>query len=144
DHLPEAILSPGQRPRVDSIRSLFTWITRAPRMAWDIFVRRSLAHPSFVTNPYPLYRWLQEHEPVRLDPLTPVWILTRYEDVAMTLRDPRFRKDPFADERLPRRIRQQLDLPGEAARSGIETISMLFLDPPQHTRVRAMFSRAFS
>jgi hypothetical protein len=115
-----------------------------PRRAYGVFVQRSLGHPGFVSNPYPHYRWLQEHDPVRKDPLAPAWVITRYDDVALLMRDPRFRKDPFAQERLPRAVREQLGLPMDSARSGIETISMLFLDPPQHTRVRAMFTRAFS
>jgi cytochrome P450 len=117
---------------------------RFPRQAYAVFFQRSLGNSGFVTNPYPLYRWLQEHDPVRPDPLAPVWILTRYDDVAMMLRDPRFTKDPFAEVRLSRVVREQIGLPMDSARSGIETISMLFLDPPDHTRVRAMFTKAFS
>ncbi len=115
---------------------------RVPGIAWKIFIRKSLAHPRFTTNPYPLYRWLREREPVRPDPLAPVWILSRYEDVATLMRDPRFKKDPFAPERLPGFVREQLG--ATDARVDIETVSMLFLDPPAHTRVRGMLSRAFT
>jgi hypothetical protein len=118
-------------------------IMRFPGFIWDIFGRKSLAHPKFVTNPHPLYRWLRDNEPVRRDPLAPVWILTRYDDVAMLMREPKFRKDPFASERLPKMAREQLGLDGNA-RSEVETVSMLFLDPPEHTRVRGSFVRAFT
>jgi cytochrome P450 len=119
-------------------------VARPPTAAWRVYVRRSLAHPRYVSDPYPLYRWLREREPVRQDPLAPVWIVTKYDDAASVLRDPRFRKDPFAAERLPRATREQLKIPAGSARSEIETVSMLFLDPPEHTRVRATFTRAFS
>lgn len=133
------IRRPGLRKVIRPIQA----IARPPMLAWNVYFRRSLGHPQFVANPYPLYRWLRKNDPVRKDPLAPVWIVTRYEDVSLALRDPRFRKDPFAAERLPRAAREQLNAPMTSARSDIETVSMLFLDPPQHTRVRAMFSQAF-
>jgi hypothetical protein len=78
---------------------LGTWLARIPRapaMLWAIFARKSLGHPRFVTDPYPLYRKLRETEPVRKDPLAPVWVITTYAETHAMLRDPRFRKDPFA------------------------------------------------
>src|SRR5688500_6556511 len=71
-------------------------LLRYPTLAWNVYVRKSVGHPGFGTNPYPLYRKLRETDPVRRDPLAPVWILTRYDDTFLMLRDPRFRKDPFA------------------------------------------------
>jgi cytochrome P450 len=113
--------------------------------AWHVFVGRSLVHPGFVSNPYKHYRWLRERHPVRRDPLAPVWVVTRYADVLTTLRDPRYKKDPFGPQRLPKLVREQLDVPrAEAVRSSRESISMLFLDPPEHTRVRGLFARAFT
>jgi hypothetical protein len=122
-------------------------LQRAARLGpllWNIYAKKSLAHPRFVTDPYPLYRWLRQHQPVRKDPLAPVWVLTRHDDVMEMLRSPRFRKDPFAPQRLPRLVRKQLGVPGEETRSQPETVSMLFLDPPAHTRIRGIFSRAFT
>ena len=118
---------------------------RAPSLAWNVYVRRSFGHPDYVTNPYRVYRWLREREPIRRDPTAPVWVVTSYEHTATVLKDPRFRKDPFASERLPRGAREQLGMSESAgARSSAENISMLFLDPPQHTRVRSIFTRAFT
>jgi hypothetical protein len=117
---------------------------RMPRILWNVYGKKSLGHPGFVNDPYPLYRWLRERHPVRKDPLAPAWVLTRYDDVMEMLRDPRFRKDPFAPERLPRLVRKQLDVAGEDTRVEVEAVSMLFLDPPGHTRVRGIFSRAFT
>jgi pimeloyl-[acyl-carrier protein] synthase len=116
-----------------------------PWASWKIFFGRSLGHPGFVTNPYPLYRWLRERHPIRLDPLAPVWVLTRHADIATILKDSRFTKDPFAAERLPAMMREQLGVRDEETRTPeVETLSMLFLDPPKHTRVRSIFSKAFT
>lgn len=120
-------------------------LTRYPRMAWNVFVRTSLGHPGFVSNPYPLYRKLRATQPVRLDPVAPVWVITSYAHTLAMLKDTRFRKDPFAQERLPRGAREQLGLTvSAAARASFEQTSMLFLDPPQHTRIRSIFNKAFT
>ncbi|CAN5408494.1 hypothetical protein BH10PLA1_BH10PLA1_15620 [soil metagenome] len=117
---------------------------RAGEVGWAIFGRKSLAHPTFTRNPYKMYRWLREHDPVRKDPLAPGWVAAKYDYVMTILRDPRFKKDPFAAERLPRLVREQRGADNDGGRADIETVSMLFLDPPEHTRVRGVFTRAFT
>jgi hypothetical protein len=117
---------------------------RIPPALWKIYAKKSLAHPGFVKDPYPLYAWLRQREPVRKDPLAPVWILTRYDDVSEILRNSKFLKDPFAPQRLPRLVRNQLGVSEEESRVEAEVVSMLFLDPPNHTRVRSVFARAFT
>jgi cytochrome P450 len=130
---------------LDKLPSSLRKAMRLPTLAWKVYVGKSLGHPRFVTDPYPLYRWLRERAPVRQDPIAPVWVLTKYADVAMLLKDPRFNKDPFAGDRLPAVVREQLGIRDDQVRTAdVETLSMLFLDPPQHTRVRAVFSRAFT
>jgi cytochrome P450 len=62
-------------------------------------------------------------------------VLTRYEDVSAVLRDPRFIKEPLAAL--------------VAARFGAEVprgvgLSMLDRDPPDHTRLRGLVSKAFT
>jgi cytochrome P450 len=118
---------------------------KLPSMAWKVYFDKSLGHPRFVTDPYPLYRWLRERHPIRRDPIAPVWVLTRHADVGLIMKDPRFTKDPFAPERLPPMMREQLQILDEETRTPeVEVLSMLFLDPPQHTRVRSIFSKAFT
>jgi pimeloyl-[acyl-carrier protein] synthase len=133
---------PGQWRRWPIVLRPIQKLLRAGEIGWKIYGRKSLGHPGYVRNPYPLYNWLRRHEPVRIDPLAPIWILTRYDDVAAFLRDPRFRKDPFGSDRIPRIVREQLGTGAEFMDA--EAISMLFLDPPKHTRVRSVFARAFT
>jgi cytochrome P450 len=45
---------------------------------------------------------------------------------------------------LPRLVRNQLGVTEEETRVEAEVVSMLFLDPPNHTRVRGVFARAFT
>jgi cytochrome P450 len=63
------------------------------------------------------------------------WVLTRYEDVVGVLRDPRFAKEAIAAF-VAKRL-------GVEATTGIG-ISMLDRDPPDHTRLRGLVSKAFT
>jgi len=90
--------------------------------------------PEFLADPYPTYHRLRAEDPVHHSPLG-FWVLTRYEDVAAVLRDPRFIKEPLAAL--------------VAARFGAEVprgvgLSMLDRDPPDHTRLRSLVSKAFT
>jgi cytochrome P450 len=116
-----------------------------PRLAWGVVGGKSLIHPGFVWNPYPLYDSLRNQSAVRRDPVLPVWVVTGYTEVASVLKDGRFKRDPFSAARLPAGVRGQLGIAGGQPRTpGITSESMLFLDPPAHTRVRSFFAKAFT
>ena len=90
--------------------------------------------PEFLADPYPTYHRLRAEDPVHQSPLG-FWVLTRYDDVSAVLRDPRFVKEPLAAL--------------VAARFGAEVprgvgLSMLDRDPPDHTRLRGLVSKAFT
>jgi cytochrome P450 len=91
--------------------------------------------PEFHTDPYPFYRRLREADPVYLSPLG-LWILTRYDDCVTSLRDPRFGRDGF--EAI---LSAQY---GDESETGRLPRSMLFRDPPDHTRLRSLVNRAFT
>ena len=90
--------------------------------------------PEFIADPYPTYHRLRTEDPVHLSPLG-FWVLTRYEDVVAALRDPRLAKEAI--------------VAFVAARFGVEVppgsgLSMLDRDPPDHTRLRSLVSKAFT
>jgi cytochrome P450 len=64
----------------------------------------------------------------------PAWLFTRYDDVLAGLSDPRLSNDP----------RNARDLPAEMVRRDFLSRSMLGSDPPEHTRLRRLVSRAFT
>jgi len=90
--------------------------------------------PAFLADPYPTYRRLRTEDPVHHSPLD-FWVLTRYEDVVAVLRDPRFIKEPLAGFVAARF--------GVAVPPGVG-VSMLDRDPPDHTRLRSLVSKAFT
>jgi len=87
--------------------------------------------PAFNADPYPTYHRLRAEDPVHRTPMG-FWILTRYDDVATVLRDARFGRKGF-DELIR----------GTFGESSFEQ-AMLFRDPPDHTRLRALVSKAFT
>jgi cytochrome P450 len=90
--------------------------------------------PEFHSNPYPFYRALREEDPVHQSPLG-FWVCTRYDDSVMILRDPRCGREGVA-----KLMETRLGLTQDLSRAR----DMLFQDPPDHTRLRALVSRAFT
>lgn len=96
---------------------------------------KGLADPRFKANPYPFYARMRAESPV-VSVAVPfykrAWLVTRYDDVVAMLRDDRFSKDVTSRMRF---------LPGFARPF---TEQMLNRDPPDHTRLRGLVSKAFT
>ncbi|MCX4804151.1 cytochrome P450 [Streptomyces sp. NBC_01214] len=99
------------------------------------------ADPAFVADPFPLYQQLREEGPVRrvvvaggLD----AWLVTRYEDGLAALSDDRLSSD-VRDASDSRILRQLPDTERDSMLS-----NMLRSDPPDHTRLRRLVSKAFT
>ncbi|MCB5178785.1 cytochrome P450 family protein [Streptomyces antimicrobicus] len=99
------------------------------------------ADPAFVADPFPLYRRLREEGPVRRAVIAgglEAWLVTRYDDGLAALSDPRLSSD-VRDASDTRLLRQ---LPETERESMLST--MLRSDPPDHTRLRRLVSKAFT
>ncbi|MGH8995884.1 MAG: cytochrome P450 [Acidimicrobiales bacterium] len=97
-----------------------------------------LLDPQVLADPYPLYRRLREEDPVHWDPYLHAWVVTRYADVAEVLHRFRAARTP-APERMA-----ELGLGQLTPIAAVMVRQMLFLDPPEHGRVRRLASEAFS
>ncbi len=98
----------------------------------------TLFDPHRVADPYPTYAWLRSARPI-WQPLERVYVLSRHDDCAAVLRDPRFGRAEGGRLGL-RRVGQDLGVAEE--RPAVR--SFLALNPPDHTRLRRLVSRAFT
>ncbi|MFH8796383.1 cytochrome P450 [Streptomyces sp. NPDC017941] len=98
----------------------------------------------FATDPYPAYAWLREHAPVHRTELpsgVEAWLVTRYADAREALADQRLSKNP-AHHDEPAHARGRTGIPGE--RKAELMTHLLNIDPPDHTRLRRLVSKAFT
>lgn len=97
--------------------------------------------PEYRDNIYEIYDYMRSNEPVHQG-LFKQWYLTRYTDVKAVLQEPRFQEVPIPEiisnkSRYLHNKQKNLD---ELA----ESVSrwLLFLAPPEHTRMRTLISKA--
>ncbi|MEV5972652.1 cytochrome P450 [Streptomyces sp. NPDC051921] len=98
----------------------------------------------FATDPYPAYAWLREHAPVhraKLPSGVEAWLVTRYADARQALADQRLSKNP-AHHDEPAHAKGKTGIPGE--RKAELMTHLLNIDPPDHTRLRRLVSKAFT
>src|SRR6187397_1166331 len=91
--------------------------------------------PEFYANPYPTYRALRETEPVKRLP-NGSYFLTRYDDLVAAYKTTKVFSSDKKKEFLPKY--------GDSLLYEHHTTSLVFNDPPAHTRVRRLFMGALS
>ena len=91
--------------------------------------------PGFVADPYPLYHRLRERDPIHRSAFANQVVVSRYADVDRILRDHRTFGNDFGG---------LTSSEGSLATRKKLKSSMLTLDPPDHTRLRAFVNRAFT
>jgi pimeloyl-[acyl-carrier protein] synthase len=97
-----------------------------------------LLDPEVLANPYQLYHKLRVRDPVHWDPFLHAWLVTRYADVVQVLHQ-------FSADRTPTPEQlSALDLSALNPIAEVMVRQMLFLDPPDHTRLRTLASAAFT
>jgi cytochrome P450 len=95
-----------------------------------------MLRPEVLANPYPLFRRLREEDPVHEDADGRGWMVSRYDDIERVLADRRF------SARRMMTTGEKQDTPS-AVQAALAR-QMLFLDPPDHTRLRGLFSKTFT
>lgn len=103
----------------------------------------NIVSPQFKANPFPFLAGLRNSQPVyrtALPDKTPVWLIARYEDVAALLKDERFVKN----RRTAMTAGQLRKMPWVPPMFRPLERNMLDLDPPDHTRLRALVHKAFT
>jgi cytochrome P450 len=102
-------------------------------------IEMRLMQPEGRANPYPIYRRLREEDPVHSSPMMGGWFLSRHEDVSL-IRDGRFvQRGPGFEEAFAAYAETDAAAWGKMA-----TGFMLTMDPPDHTRLRSLVTKAFT
>ena len=101
----------------------------------DLTALAGLFAPGLVADPYPAYREWRVERPIAR-PREFLFAVSRFADCEAVLSDPAFGRPEENDGRSP--------LGGGLARGKISSRSLLRLNPPDHTRLRRLVSRAFT
>jgi cytochrome P450 len=105
----------------------------ASTLARDFDLRQ--LSPAFYADPYPVYHALRTHEPVKRMPDGSLF-LTRFRDVQAVYRDPKTFSSDKTVEFKPKY--------GDSPLYTHHTTSLVFNDPPRHTRVRKRIAGALT
>jgi cytochrome P450 len=89
---------------------------------------------AFQKDPYPVYAWLREHEPLHHNPALDLWALSRHEDVAEALRT----EGTYSNSHG---VAIERSAWGPDAH---KVMSILGMDPPRQKRLRSLVSRGFT
>ena len=110
----------------------------------DLRALAGLFSPEIVPDPYPVYaRWRAERPVAR--PRERLYVLSRFADCEAVLADPAFGRVEENDVRLaPGQARAVAQRVAARGADGVSARSMLQSNPPDHTRLRRLVSRAFT
>ena len=119
----------------ETVRSV---LAQGPLLAerWQSGVAYNPLSARMARDPYPVYARMRGRGPAHRSRLANAWVFTRHRDVDAILRDHRrFANDPRRGNLSARQARL---LPPA------DEFTLLFLDPPDHTRLRALVTKAFT
>lgn len=95
----------------------------------------------YLSDPYPFYANLREHEPISWHPGLKRWLVARYVDVEACFRDARLSSDrsTAALELRSQEMQREVGPVTRAMRA-----QLAFCDPPDHTRLRGLVNHAMT
>ena len=97
-----------------------------------------LLNPEILADPHVLYRALRENDSVYWDPYMHAWIVTSYAEVVTVLMNYSADRTPSSD------YLDKLGLSFMKPFAEVMRQQMLFMDPPNHARLRGICSAAFT
>jgi cytochrome P450 len=109
----------------------------------DLIARFDVDDPSFIADPYPVLNALREATPGFWNERTGQWTITRFADVAETLRDRRLGRS-YSHLYTHAEVGRDEPDPRWASFHQHERWSLLCLEPPDHTRIRRLVAKVFT
>jgi cytochrome P450 len=106
----------------------------------------NLYREDVLADPYSYYGRLREEDPVHWNPEYKTWIVTRYEDVSWLLKHPELFSSEFY-KREQRPLTPPIDEGDEELAefvSEFRALEIIQSDPPEHTRLRAVWRKPFA
>jgi hypothetical protein len=94
-----------------------------------------LSDPRWSSDPFAIYAELRESDPIHRNDAAGMWVLARHADCLAVLRDRRSSSDSQTSD---------TPLSGPMSEAFLEMRPFLFLDPPDHTRLRGLVAKAFT
>src|SRR5579863_67960 len=136
------LLSRLNNPHLFLVAEIFLFnmsaaVTKANSNEFDLSLLQ-LYNQQVLADPYPLYHRLQAQDPVHWDPFLHAWVITRYQDVVKVLQDCSAKCAPSPERLASMGATAMLPI-GEVLHR-----QMLFLDPPDHTKLRTLCTVAFT
>jgi cytochrome P450 len=105
---------------------------------------RLLVSPEMMADPYPIYRRLRGEAPVLWSEEWQAWVVSRYDDVAASLKD----KENLSNENRQALLFNHLPEPEKLTLAPLRHYfaqkDVIGSDPPDHTRLRALVQKAFT
>jgi len=130
----------GERMRQLTARilmgAMYTWERLESGVAY------SFGAPAFMEDPHSVYRALRERQPVHRSRLVRGWVFTRHADCLALFRDARLSAD-FRNQAFYSRLKKA-QLKAGRTEEELQRPTMLNSDPPRHTRLRGLVSKAFT
>src|SRR5260370_14384254 len=102
----------------------------------------ALGNPATNANPFPEFARLRAEDPVHWSPVMKAWIVTRYADVKQVALNNR----QISADRLTPFFKTNPEYQRGSIESLVRYLNhwMVFRDPPDHTRLRRLFTKAFT
>jgi len=94
-----------------------------------------ISDPRWSSDPFAIYAELRSGAPIHRNDAAGLWVLARHADCLAVLRDKRASSDSATSD---------TPLSGPMSEAFLEMRPFLFLDPPDHTRLRGLVSKAFT
>ena len=101
-----------------------------------------LGNPATNANPFPEFARLRAEDPVHWSPVMKAWIVTRYADVKQVA----LNNQQISADRLTPFFKANPEYQRGSIESLVRYLNhwMVFRDPPDHTRLRRLFTKAFT
>ena len=107
-----------------------------------------LSQPEYLRDPYSVYRYLRENHNVFVSSMPPnylwrkMYILSRHSDIVNVIKDRNVgKKPPKSSSDTSEEYSERLN---KSITSKLKDNVVVFMDPPRHTKVKAILGKAFS